>query len=132
MHARKRRTAKRGGGPTRVTLDEAATRAEPVDKEVDSLLTDEAERFLDKPAPAKFEKLSPKEAASSDLIGKVLSHYENQEKLGRGGMGEVKGRISPAWKPYVRFASASALESEPFKEFLREYEAEDRRLREMY
>lgn len=43
-----------------------------------------------------------------------------------------QGRIEPTWIQYVKVGSASALESEPFQELLREYEEEDRRLRELY
>ena len=43
-----------------------------------------------------------------------------------------QGRIEPTWIQYVKVGSASALESEPFQELLREYEKEAQRLREMY
>ncbi len=61
-------------------------------KEVDSLLTHEAEGFLEEPPSAKFdapEELSHTRASSAELTGKILSHYEIQGKLGSGGMGEV-------------------------------------------
>ena len=43
-----------------------------------------------------------------------------------------QGVITPFWKRMLEVASAPPLESEVFDQFLREYEAEERRLREMY
>ena len=72
-------------------LDQACQDPE-IRKEVDSLLTHEAEGFLEEPPSAKFdapEELSHTRASSAELTGKILSHYEIQGKLGSGGMGEV-------------------------------------------
>lgn len=82
-------------------LDQACPDPE-IRKEVDSLLSHEAEGFLEEPLPvmsAKFdasEELSPTRAIPAELTGTILSHYEIQKKLGRGGMGRSS---SPETKP---------------------------------
>ena len=43
-----------------------------------------------------------------------------------------QGSINPAWKSYFEIASVFPLESEAFRSFVEEYEAEERRLRETY
>ena len=40
--------------------------------------------------------------------------------------------ISPAWRAYLQLASQTLLEAEAFETFVKEYEAEERRLRELY
>ena len=41
------------------------------------------------------------------------------------------GMISPAWRAYLQLASQTLLEAEAFETFVKEYEAEERRLREL-
>ncbi len=72
-HARKRRTAKRGGGPTRVTLDEAKTPAEPVD--VDIIALHEALTKLEEvdPRQSRVVELTYFGGLNTDETAEVLS-----------------------------------------------------------
>ena len=59
-----------------------------------------------------------------------LGEMEKAIELLRGVVRE--GRIQPSWKAFLRLAFAPPPKSEAFEELVREYEAEARRLRELY
>ena len=98
---------------------------------------------------AAFQLLLGDQTASSRERARALEDdfapYELYSlAAAHGAVGETKlaaevldrtlqlGRVLPLWRLYLTIASPSSLESDPLQSFIEEYEAEVRRLGELY